>query len=203
MGGSKYRWEAISRGYFYLESTVEADTVYIPIISQAVRLFQLASRTQAGGADVCHSQVYIDSGEKLAIMLACASEEGKWSGEYEIQDVSSSTSCPERPFLCQRVSPLQVYQLSLDKPAKLTIDFVHFHHRHLSDFFCVETLPVNALWPIHRRRSIAFDLSNVQEAQAAARALLGLLRFLQSGEAKIPVLRDSMQPGSAEGSSER
>ncbi|ORY91467.1 hypothetical protein BCR35DRAFT_298628 [Leucosporidium creatinivorum] len=110
-------------------------------------------------------------------MLGCASEEGKWSGEYEIQDV---------------------FQLSLDRPALLTFDFIHFHHRHLSDLFCTETLPVNGLYPIHRRRSIPFDLSNAKEAQEAARALLGLLRFLQSGEAKIPVLRDSMRLDLAE-----
>jgi hypothetical protein len=57
------------------------------------------------------------------------------------------------------------------------------------------------LYPLHLRRSVPFDLSEPEEVKEAARALVGLLRYLQSGEAEISILEHSMRSDSAEGRS--
>jgi len=95
---------------------------------------------------------------------------------------------------------VQVYQLAFEKPAILRINHIHFHGRHLTDLMIADSLPAD-LYPFHLRRSVPFDLSKPEEVKEAARALTGLLRYLQSGEAEISILKHSMRSDSAEGRS--
>lgn len=197
MGGYRYPYMAVSSGFLFLESTIAGKTLQGPQVTQSMStspVFHFVPRT----SEPC-LQIYTELPEQVAVMLAIASGFCGFGGFWERQDVSEFGDPCSYPSLTTR-SP-QVYQLTLDKPAILRINHIHFHARHLMDLMLAENLPAE-LYPFHLRRSIPFDLSKPEEVKQAARALMGLLRYLQSGEADISILKHSMRSDSAEGSSE-
>lgn len=145
-------------------------------------------------------QIYTEAPEQLAVMVAIASGFCGFTGILEGQDVSEFGD-PCCPLELSDSLSWQVYQLTLDKPAILRINHIHFHTRHIKDLLHADSLPAE-LYPLHLRRSIPFDLSKPEEVKQAAWALMGLMRYLQSGEAEISILKHSMRSESAEGTSE-
>jgi hypothetical protein len=81
----------------------------------------------------------------------------------------------------------QAFQISIADCTDLRFSYMFFPEEHLHSVLGTD-LPATHPPVIHLRTSEPFDLSKKEDVASAVRGMLGLRRYLLSGEAKVETL---------------
>jgi hypothetical protein len=87
---------------------------------------------------------------------------------------------------------VQAFLLSLENFSQLRFNSTFFSDNYLHAVLGND-LPPSQLSPIYLRRSVVFDLAKPEGVKAATRAMLGLRRFLLSGEARVETIQKQIK----------